>query len=319
MNIRPANDFTFEQIAQCSNEAFADYFGHPIVWTPEELAVYVPGHCISRERSLVACPEGSDTPVGFALMAYRDDLPGHARLAAMGVVPAWAGKGVGSRLLAAVLDAARADGTNTIWLEVITDNAPAIKLYSRYGFQPVRALAGWTRDEEPAAAAAAAVVVEKPDELSLHGQPALEEQTPEEVLRLLRQHGAAAAAAAADLPWQLWHQFALATRPQACRGFRLGSAHCAISDPERDQRSSKDDNNNDNNNPVSLLGVVVVPEEARGRGDATALLRAVMARYPGKKWKAPATIPLEYGETIARRLGFTMETIRMDLMKLSLE
>ncbi|KAM3559646.1 hypothetical protein MY1884_003355 [Beauveria asiatica] len=296
MNSRPANDFTFEQIAQCSNEALADYFGHPIVWTPEELAGAQPGR----------------------VSAYRDDLPGHARLAAMGVVPAWAGKGVGSRLLAAVLDAARADGTNTIWLEVITDNTPAIKLYSRYGFQPVRALAGWTREAEPAAAA---VVVEKPDELSLHGRPALEEQTPEEVLRLLRQHGAAAAAAAVDLPWQLWHQFALATRPQACRGFRLGSAHCAISDPERDQRSSKDDDNNNNNNDntVSLLGVVVVPEEARGRGDATALLRAVMARYPGKKWKAPATIPLEYGETIARRLGFTMETIRMDLMKLSLE
>ncbi|KAF1735805.1 Ribosomal-protein-alanine acetyltransferase [Beauveria bassiana] len=307
MDLRPASDFTIEQIARCSNEAFADYFGHPIVWTPEELAVYVPSHCISLERSLVACPEGSNTPVGFALMAYRDDLPGHARLAGMGVVPAWAGKGVGSRLLAAVLDAARASGIKTIWLEVITENAPAVKLYSRNGFQPVRSLAGWTKDAEPAAAAA---VVEKPDDLTSEAQPALEEQTPQEVLRLLRQHGAAAAAAA-DLPWQLWHQFALATRPHACRGFKLGSAHCAISDPEHDKRSKE-------SNTVGLLGVVVAPEEARGKGDATALLRAVMARYPGKKWKAPATIPLEYGETIARRLGFTMENIRMDLMKLSL-
>ncbi|KAM3512115.1 hypothetical protein MY11210_004251 [Beauveria gryllotalpidicola] len=280
MNIRPGSDFTIAQIAQCSNEAFADYFGHPIVWTPEELAVYLPSHCISRERSLVACPKGSDTPIGFALMAYRDDLPGHGvRLAAP------CGR-AGRR--------ARADGIETIWLEVITKNASAIKLYARNGFQPVRPLAGWTRDAEPP----------PPPE----GQPALvEEQTPEEVLRLLRQNGAAAA----DLPWQLWHQFALATRPHSCRGFRLGSAHCAIYDPEDDDDKSKD------NDTISLLGVVVAPE-ARGRGDATALLRAVMARYPGRKWKAPATIPLEYGETIARRLGFTMDTVRMDLMKLSL-
>ncbi|XWX01812.1 hypothetical protein V2A60_009841 [Cordyceps javanica] len=313
MDIRSGSDFTVEQIAACSNEAFADYFGHPIVWTPEELDGYMPSHCISKERSLVACPEGSDTPVGFALMAYRDDLPGHARLAGMGVVPGWAGKGVGSRLIAAMVDAARADGTETIWLEVITKNAPAIKLYSRNGFEVVRPLAGWTRDaDDPAAAGGegrqAAPEREKErkqeQEQEQRGrqQPELEECTPDEVLRLMKRHGAAA-----DLPWQLWHQFALSARPQSCRGFRLGAAHCAISDPEDDSKDT-----------VNLLGAAVEPE-ARGKGDATALLRAVMARYPGKKWKAPATIPLEYGETIAKRLGFTMETISMDLMKLCIK
>lgn len=292
MDIRPGSDFTIEQIAKCSNEAFADYFGHPIQWTPEELTGYMPSHCISKERSLVACPKGSDTPIGFALMAYRDDLPGHARLAGMGVVPSWAGKGVGSKLITAMLDAARADGTETIWLEVITKNAPAIKLYSRNGFKVVRRLSGWARDADPAA-----------DEQTPSRPDGLEERAPEELLQLIRQHGAAA-----DLPWQLWHQFVLATRPQTCRGFRLGQAYCAISDPED---ASKD--------TVSLLGVAVAPPEARGKGEATALLRAVMARYPGKKWKAPATVPLEYGETIAKRLGFTVDDITMDLMKLNVK
>ncbi|EGX95527.1 acetyltransferase, gnat family [Cordyceps militaris CM01] len=294
VDIRPGSDFSIAQIATCFNEAFADYFGHPIVWTPSGLAEYLPHHCISQTRSLVACPRGSDTPVGFALMAYRDDLPGHARLAGMGVVPSWAGRGVGSRLLAAVVDAARADGTATLWLEVITQNAPAAKLYARHGFTVVRALAGWTRD-------AGAAAEDEP-------AAALEDRAPDEVLRLLRRYGAAA-----DLPWQLWHQFALATRPQSCRGFRLGRAWCAVSDPDDESKDA-----------ISLLGAVVEPDEegkeaARGTGQATALLRAVMARYPGRKWKAPATFPLEYGETIARRLGFEKETICMDLMKLNVE
>lgn len=300
MDIRPGSDFTNEQIAKCLNEAFADYFGHSIHLTLEELTLYLPSHCISKERSLVACPEGSDTPIGFTLMAYRDDLPGHARLASMGVVPSWAGKGVGSKLITAMLDAARADGTETIWLEVITKNAAAIKLYSRNGFQVVRPLAGWAKNAaDPSGGGAAAAG----DEQASPSDDGLEERSPEEVLQLIKQHGAAA-----DLPWQLWHQFALATRPQACRGFRLGHAHCAISDPED---ASKD--------TVNLLGVAVTPPGARGKGEATALLRAVMARYPGKKWKAPATAPREYGETIATRLGFTVDDIVMDLMKLNVK
>ncbi|OAA63091.1 acetyltransferase, gnat family [Cordyceps fumosorosea ARSEF 2679] len=273
MAIRPGSDFTMEQLSECSNAAFADYFGHPIVWTPAELAAYLPAHGVSLSRSLVAADERG-APVGFALMAHRDDLPGHARL------------------LAAVVDAARADGTETVWLEVITENAPAVKLYSRGGFEVVRPLAGWKRGAE------------QPEEEQQRAEVRLEECKPEEVLERLRRHGAEA-----DLPWQLWHQFLLATRPQSCRGFRLvgGSAYCAISDPEDESRDA-----------ISLLGLAVEPE-ARGRGEATALLRAVLAKYPGKKWKAPATIPLAYGERIARRLGFEKESITMNLMKLRLE
>ncbi|KAJ6784901.1 hypothetical protein PWT90_02374 [Aphanocladium album] len=290
MDIKPGSEFTIAQISQCSNEAFADYFGHPIVWTPEELAGYVPNHCISVDRSLVACAKGSDTPIGFCLMAYRDDLPGHARLAGMGVVPGWAGKGVGSQLITAMVEAARADGTHTIWLEVITMNTPAIKLYSKFGFEAVRELGLWKKDAST-------------EELSpQEAQLPLEESTPEEVLQLNRKY-----TAAADMPWQMWHQFALTTSPQKSRAFKLGQAYCAISNPE------------DAGEEAVRLQALAVEPEARGKGQATALLRAVMAKFPGKKWKSASVVPREYGDPIANKLGFIIEDITLDLMKLTVK
>ncbi|KAJ3497177.1 hypothetical protein NLG97_g2106 [Lecanicillium saksenae] len=288
MDIKSGSEYTIAEVAKCSNEAFADYFGHPIVWTPEQLESYLPNHCISMQRSLVASPKGSDTPAGFCLMAYRDDLPGHARLAGMGVTPSWAGKGVGSQLIKAMVEAARAEGTHTIWLEVITLNTAAIKLYTKAGFEVVRQMGHWKKDVPT-------------DEMSLEdGQLPLEESTPQEVLELTRRYGAAA-----EMPWQMWHQFALATSPENSRAFKLGQAYCAISDPEDDSKDT-----------VSLQSLVVVPE-ARGKGQATALLRAVMAKYPGKKWKSPAVVPREFGDAIAKKLGFTSDEITLDLMKLT--
>lgn len=287
--------FTIEQISTCSNEAFADYFGHPIVWTPEELTTYVPNHCISLERSLVACPEGSDTPIGFALMAYRDDLPGHARLAGMGVVPSWAGKGVASKLLTAVVAQARAEGTHTIWLEVIDINTRAIRLYTKFGFQVERHLNGWNIDTSDTAAEQPAAAEGE--------QSLLEEITPQEVLELNTKY-----AAAADIPWQIWHQFPLTSKPEKSRAFRLGQAYCAITNPD------------DASNETIALQALAVDPEARRQGQATALLRAVMARFPGKKWKVGAIMPRECGERIAEKLGAAKldDNIALDLMKLSL-
>ncbi|MFJ2545419.1 GNAT family N-acetyltransferase [Pseudomonas sp. NPDC087612] len=53
----------------------------------------------------------------------------------MGVAPAWQGKGVGSRLLEAVLEVAdNWMGLQRVELTVYTDNHPALALYKRFGF-----------------------------------------------------------------------------------------------------------------------------------------------------------------------------------------
>ena len=56
---------------------------------------------------------------------------------AIAVVPNARGRGVGSALLKALLERARADGYPTLSLSVDRANAGAIELYERYGFQRV--------------------------------------------------------------------------------------------------------------------------------------------------------------------------------------
>jgi RimJ/RimL family protein N-acetyltransferase len=63
----------------------------------------------------------------------RDTLR-HAGTLGMGVVAAHRGKGVGSALLRAALDAAKARGLARVDLTVRTDNLPAIRLYEKFGF-----------------------------------------------------------------------------------------------------------------------------------------------------------------------------------------
>ena len=55
----------------------------------------------------------------------------------MGVHDAWTGKGIGTALLAALVDAAdRWLGLRRLELMVHADNAPALALYRRFGFEP---------------------------------------------------------------------------------------------------------------------------------------------------------------------------------------
>ena len=58
----------------------------------------------------------------------------HAGRLGMGLLPAWRGRGLGRRLAAAAIDAARAAGMERIELEVFASNERAIALYERLGF-----------------------------------------------------------------------------------------------------------------------------------------------------------------------------------------
>lgn len=60
-----------------------------------------------------------------------------AEVLSIGVLPASRGKGVGAALLAAAIDALRADGVGRIFLEVSDRNASARALYARHGFAEI--------------------------------------------------------------------------------------------------------------------------------------------------------------------------------------
>jgi ribosomal protein S18 acetylase RimI-like enzyme len=62
----------------------------------------------------------------------------------IGVVPSWRGRGIGRRLLVALLDAACSDGHAALSLSVEEDN-DALRLYESVGFRPVERVGNaWT-------------------------------------------------------------------------------------------------------------------------------------------------------------------------------
>lgn len=58
----------------------------------------------------------------------------HSAVLGMGIVAAYRGQGIGSRMLAATLELAWARGIRRAELNVRSDNTPAIALYRRFGF-----------------------------------------------------------------------------------------------------------------------------------------------------------------------------------------
>jgi predicted GNAT family N-acyltransferase len=75
----------------------------------------------------VLARDGAGAPVGTAR------LTAEGRVGRMAVLPAWRGQGVGTALLAALLDLARARGLTTVRLSA---QLHAVPFYARRGFEP---------------------------------------------------------------------------------------------------------------------------------------------------------------------------------------
>lgn len=105
-----------------------------------ELAHYVAGWPQPGDLGMVA---EHQRPVGAAwLRFFTVSDPGYGFIdvdtpeVAMGIVPEWRGRGVGTRLLDALVDGAREAGLAKLSLSVESDNR-ARRLYERRGFRAV--------------------------------------------------------------------------------------------------------------------------------------------------------------------------------------
>ncbi len=83
-------------------------------------------------RYLVVCA-GSRT-VGYGGIWLMVD---EAHVTTFAVLPSWRRKGVGARLMLALMDLSLEVGANVVTLEVRLSNIPARTLYQRFGFRPV--------------------------------------------------------------------------------------------------------------------------------------------------------------------------------------
>jgi ribosomal protein S18 acetylase RimI-like enzyme len=164
-------------------------------------------------------------------------------------------------------------------LEVIEQNPAAVRLYERCGFQTLRRLVGYTR--EPAEGEA---------------DSSLQEVDLREVARMLTAHGAP------DLPWQASGE-TLAQMGLPNRGYRLGPAFAAISDPKH--------------SPVGIRALVVAPG-ARRQGWASRLVRALQAQHPGKTWKVSVLYPEDLSPGLFEKLGFRRDALSQLQMTLPL-
>jgi ribosomal protein S18 acetylase RimI-like enzyme len=202
-------------------------------------------------------------PVGVALIGRRGWT---SRLAGMAVVPQARGVGVGRWLLSRLLEEARGRGERAMVLEVIEGNEPAQALYSSCGFQTVRRLVSYSGS--PVAGPAGA-------------EATLAEVDLREMARLVSAYGLP------GLPWQISGE-SLAHFGPPNVAYQLDGAYVALSNPQAEQ--------------LAVRSLLVLPE-ARGRGRATQLLRAMVARYPHKTWRVPPLCPEEIGG-LFEKLGF---------------
>jgi GNAT superfamily N-acetyltransferase len=69
----------------------------------------------------------------IGIIASRPDGPAEVEIAALLVTEP--GRGIGSALIAAVLDAVRRRGTDRVWVVTTNDNLAALRLYQRRGFR----------------------------------------------------------------------------------------------------------------------------------------------------------------------------------------
>lgn len=218
-------------------------------------------------------------PVGVALIARRGWC---CRLAAMAIVPAARGQGVGRAFMAALIAAAKARGERAMLLEVIADNQPAVQLYERCGFTTVRRLVSLQR---PAVA----------DEQVTAPTESLAEIDIATVADLVTSHGLP------ELPWQISGASLIHSGPPG-RAYQLEEAYVVFSDPVAEQ--------------IGIRSLIVRPE-ARYQGQAIRLLQALFAAHPGKTWQIPALFPEEMAGLFIK-VGFQRQALSQFQMTLPL-
>ena len=134
LRIVSAATVSLEAYAAAITTAFEGY-PVPINFTAPMLARRVRVEQHDLESSLVAFAGGE--AVGAAGLAIRG---GRGWVSGFGVVPAWRRRGLGRRLMSALLESARGYGLRRLSLEVLAGNAAARGLYEGAGMRVTRDL-----------------------------------------------------------------------------------------------------------------------------------------------------------------------------------
>lgn len=251
------------EISRVLAQSFEGYFV-PLPDDPRSLATRFRAEQIDLAASFVALTAAGER-VGLCLIARRGNV---SRVAAMGIVPAYRGQGVGAALLAHALAEARGRGDSRMGLEVIEQNAPAVRLYEKYGFVRQRRLVGFEHVGFEHVGFEA-VQAARPEPLPLLEFAA---QLPAELW---------------NAPWQV-QPATLAGLSAPAQAFRLGAASAVVTVlPE-----------------LVVLRALYVPAARRRQGEASRLVQALAAQWAGRRWTVPAIWPEGWADEFLFSQGF---------------
>lgn len=139
MDIAAPSPIAIRQAVRGDAQALADLdkdaFGPEVAWRLDSFQSALASPSSDAQLALLG-----DKPVGYVLMRYGN---GAVNVDSLGVSSAARGHKIGERLLLGGLEKAAENGCSQVTLQVENGNAPAEKLYAKYGFQPTKILPGY--------------------------------------------------------------------------------------------------------------------------------------------------------------------------------
>lgn len=138
MRFEPASSWSYAELAEIFNAGYEGYFT-PFTLDEAAFRFMVTTWDDDLDASRVVLVD--DEPAGICKLAIRGD---RGWIAGIGIAAPHRGKGLGEALMREVIEVARTRGLRELWLEVLTPNEPAIRLYEKLGFETVRDVEVWT-------------------------------------------------------------------------------------------------------------------------------------------------------------------------------
>jgi ribosomal-protein-alanine N-acetyltransferase len=120
-------------VMQVMQQAFDPLYGEAWNHSQTRSMLALPLTHVMLLETIASEPEARGEPVGFAMTRRVAD---EEELLLIAVAPKWRQFGAATTLLNQVIENAREAGVSKIHLEMRSNN-PAMRLYSKFGFQPI--------------------------------------------------------------------------------------------------------------------------------------------------------------------------------------
>lgn len=147
VTLEPASAYSHAELAEIFNAGYEGYYT-PFALDEATFRFMSTVWDDDLDASRVAVAGGE--PAGICKLAIRGE---RGWIAGVGIAVPHRGQGIGEALMLGVIDEARTRGLQEIWLEVLVQNEPAIRLYEKLGFERERELEVWSLAGGPGEAA----------------------------------------------------------------------------------------------------------------------------------------------------------------------